>query len=1341
MNARDYVLLYINGKRHQVRGPLVFKSLAHFLREDLQLTGTKLVCEEGDCGSCTVLMARLYQDDRSGHKKPAYKPINACIMPMRLADLTSIVTVEGLSTIDDRGQRCLSPVQEALVKHHGSQCGFCTPGFVCAITGLYESKTSPTIQEIKNSCTGNLCRCTGYEGIIEAAQNVDLSRYTKVQDRYMSPAMLADGKLAAALPVRISTTRQEFHRPVSVEEALAILHAHPDGKIYGGATDLGVLLNKRPEKMSPQGVSHSISHSISLAGIAAFSEIREIPGNFPANIPGNIQPGRILEVGALVTIDEFEKSLVQKIPELSRYLHLFASPQIKNIGTVVGNIANGSPIGDTMPPLLALDARLLVVSYEHPQGREIPLKDFYLGYKQRDLKPGELISKLLIPLPEGIDSDQQLFFRAFKISKRKDLDISSVTAAFRLKVSGDRSPAPKITKARIALGGVAATPVRIEGLEAKLLGLTIEQAVTAITYDDLVSVVKPISDLRGQAAYRTEMVGRLLQRFWTDITSPTALSPASPPLRQTPVSLQTQDRPLAAHPSHDSARSHTAGTSVYLEDQAPVQGEVYVALVPSPVAHGILLDLNFDEALQVEGVIADFTAQDLPAGFHNRWGAIVDDQPVLAHKELNYLGEPVALIAATTKQAAREAARLVKVKVQALPPVLTIEGAKAAQSFFLPEPLVMATGDCEAGFLAADHVLEGCFINKGQDHFYLESQSCIVYPGEDDDLMIHSSTQHPSEVQHQVAHFLGIPLHKVVCTVKRMGGAFGGKESQATHFAALAALVAFKLKRVARLHLTKDEDMEWTGKRHGFSSPWKVGFTKSGQIIALKASLFSDGGAYLDLSQPVMQRAMLHIDNAYYIPNLMVEGQICRTHQPPNTAFRGFGGPQGVALIESVIEEIAFCLKMDPLDVRMTNLYGTETRNTTHYGQTVSPHALEELFSLLVHDCAYRQRQQEIARHNQTNRSILRSLSLTPVKFGISFTVKHLNQGNALINIQRDGSIQVSTGATEMGQGVQTKLSQIVAQVFGISTDLVRIMPTSTEKNHNTSATAASAGTDINGFAALNAANQIKKRLMALAAYLLTTSPRPNPWTVTKDFDGDVWLQQTEILDRVIFHDGWVCLDHPSGETKQQNKIKFCELTESAYLFRVPLGAYGTYETPGIYFDRQKGRGHPFYYFTCGVAASEVSIDRTSGEVKVLRTDILMDLGRPINPAIDRGQVVGAFVQGLGWVCIEDLIVGEDGRVLTHSPTTYKIPNIHDIPRVLNVGFLQKPRGGASIRGSKAVGEPPLLLALSVFTAIKQALQQHSQERVPLPLPATQEQILPYLSPRVSSSEVKCPGT
>jgi xanthine dehydrogenase large subunit len=726
---------------------------------------------------------------------------------------------------------------------------------------------------------------------------------------------------------------------------------------------------------------------------------------------------------------------------------------------------------------------------------------------------------------------------------------------------------------------------------------------------------------------------------------------------------------------HDSARGHVTGESMYIDDLPPLADELLVDFVWSPYARARIKSVDLSEARRLPGIAGLYTHADLS---HNRFGPIAKDEPLLAEDEVFYRGQLIVVIAAESQAAAKAAKQAIRVEYEELPPILTIEEAIAANSF-LGETRYIRRGDADMVMATAEHVLEGVFENQGQDHFYLESQAALVHPGEHDSLTVHSSTQHPTEVQEVIAHLLGIDMSRVVVNTKRMGGAFGGKESQATHPAAMAALVAIRTKRSARVAYDKDTDMHITGKRHPFRNRWQAGFNRSGELVALKVDLYSDGGAYEDLSAAVMARAMTHAENAYYIPNIEIRGTVCRTNNPPNTAFRGFGGPQGVSNIENILEEIAAFLKKDALDVRRANCYGVDTRNTTPYEQVVANNTLPRLFSELEERCDYRARMAAVREFNASSQTHLKGLALTAVKFGISFNTKFLNQANALVNIYLDGSVQVSTGATEMGQGVNTKIGQLVADELRIPVERVAVMITSTEKNNNTSASAASSAADLNGSAAVDAARRIRERLDELESRL---GPQ------------DSW----ELLVKLAYHE------------------------------RVSLGERGFYATPRLDWDWTSGRGSPFLYFTMGVACSEVLIDRFTGDLKVLRSDVLMDIGKPINPGIDRGQLVGAFIQGMGWVTTEELRYDEKGVLLSHSPTTYKIPNIHDVPEVFNMDWIDV-ENPINVRGSKAVGEPPLLMAISIWCAVKNALQYVANgDLARLRLPATNEEILMRLT-------------
>jgi xanthine dehydrogenase large subunit len=751
---------------------------------------------------------------------------------------------------------------------------------------------------------------------------------------------------------------------------------------------------------------------------------------------------------------------------------------------------------------------------------------------------------------------------------------------------------------------------------------------------------------------------------------------------------------------HDSARGHVSGESIYIDDMPFQKNELVCDFVGSPVAHGRIRGIDISKAQQIPGVVAVLTHKDI--GGVNRFGAIFQDEPLLCDDHALFIGEPIVIIAAENYKALKAAKKAVKLDIEELPPILTIDDAIAAKSF-LDKPYQVKRGDVDAELKKSPHVLEGTVYIGGQDHFYLESHVALAYPGEFNQLVIHSSTQNPTEVQHAAATVLGLQANQVVCITKRMGGGFGGKESQATHPALMVGLVALKTKRPARITYTKDDDMKFTGKRHRFQNNYTVGFDDNGAIKALRLHLYADGGSSNDLSIAVLGRALTHADNAYFIANADFLGKICKTHLPSNTAFRGFGGPQGIATIENIIEEIAAYLHKDALDIRMINCYGLEDRNTTPYGQIVANNTLPRLFNELAESSQYRRRLEDVRQFNSTSVTHLKGLSLTAVKFGISFTNKFLNQASALVNVYMDGTVQVSTGATEMGQGVYTNIKMLVADELSIDPDWVISMPTSTEKNNNASPTAASAATDLNGSAAVIAASKIKQNMAECAA----------AYFASKEIGIGAYP------DRIIFDNGSIY-----DERRPDNKLSFKELVGMCYRDRRSLGERGYYATQGIDFDWSIGQGAPFLYFTNGVAVAEVLIDRFTGDLKIERLDVLMDVGKSINPGINMGQVIGGMIQGVGWCTTEKLVYSDKGALLSYSPTTYKIPNIQDIPDQFYVNFIDNDNK-VNVRGTKAVGEPPLVLGLCVWCAVKHALSFVSGDEIPrLALPATNEEIL-----------------
>lgn len=756
---------------------------------------------------------------------------------------------------------------------------------------------------------------------------------------------------------------------------------------------------------------------------------------------------------------------------------------------------------------------------------------------------------------------------------------------------------------------------------------------------------------------------------------------------------------------HDSAVGHVTGAAPYIDDLPRRVDELHVGFVGSPVASGTITSLETEQAAALDGVVAVFTYQDV--GKHNVFGPLFCDEPFLAAEEVLYVGQPVVLIAAENERVLTKAKSLVIFDVKETAPVLTLQQAIANENFIGPKRQI-ACGDTETAISGATHQLSGEFHSGGQEQFYLESQAAVAFPGEQGQLVVHSSTQNTTEIQTMVAEVLELQMHQVVCICKRMGGAFGGKETQAVIPALMAALVASKTGRAARVIYDKDTDMCVTGKRHPYLCRWRVGFEADGRIVGLECDFFSDGGAAADLSTSVMERTLLHADNAYFIEHAKFTGQVCRTNFPPNTAFRGFGGPQAVASTENIIQRIAEYLKVDALDVRLNNAYGTDDRNVTPYGQLLTGNHLTEIMQTLEKTSQYRERQRLLATQNETDSLWLRGLAMTPVKFGISFTSKFLNQANALVNVYTDGTVQVSTGGTEMGQGLNTKIRQLVADEFGIDWQHVIVMPTSTEKNNNTSPTAASAGTDLNGAAALDACRQIKGRLADFAAGLFASAEDgliPSP-------------------DHVCFEGGEVYDSRKPNET-----ISFAELTLKARFERVDIGARGFYKTPGVDFNRETGKGNPFLYFTQGAAVAEAKIDRFTGDVTVPRVDLLMDIGKSINPGVDLGQITGGFIQGMGWATAECLVYDAAGRLLSHSPTTYKIPAITDVPIDFRCELFPNEDNLHCVRRSKAVGEPPLLLGVAAWAAVKHALSQlPSDVDSNLKLPATGEEVLRYLT-------------
>ncbi len=739
---------------------------------------------------------------------------------------------------------------------------------------------------------------------------------------------------------------------------------------------------------------------------------------------------------------------------------------------------------------------------------------------------------------------------------------------------------------------------------------------------------------------------------------------------------------------HESAQGHVTGTALYTDD---LVGRFPHALhawpVLAPHAHALVRTLDSDPAFSEPGVVTVLTAADVPG--EGDTGPNRHDEPLFP-TEVMFHGQPVAWVLGNTLEAARRGAERVTVAYDVLPAVHTIEEAIAAGSF-LNDTARLARGDMSALATSALR-LDGAITIGGQEHFYLETHSAIAWRDESGGIGLHASTQHPAETQEVVARVLGVARHQVTVACLRMGGAFGGKETQANTWAAIAALGAHKTGRPVRVRLTRALDMALTGKRHPYLARYSAGFAMDGRMQALRLELYSDGGWSLDLSDPIMWRSLFHCDNAYLLPAVEVSGRVCRTHKTSQTAFRGFGGPQAMLVVEDIMSRAATHLGIPADALRARNFY--RDGDTTHYGQTVDEAArMTTIWSTLKETSAFDARRAEAARFNASSPHRKRGIAITPVKFGISFTATFYNQGAALVHVYRDGSVQVHHGGTEMGQGLFTKVQQIASDGLGVSLDRVRLMPTRTDTVANTSATAASSGTDLNGAAVAVACSAIRDRLIPVAARML----------------------DCDAAD-VCFDDNLV---RASGRT-----IAFASVCETAYKERLSLSAQGFYRTPDIHFDATTGRGRPFAYFVWGAAVSEVEVDGFTGQYRLLRTDILEDVGDSLSPVVDRGQIEGGFMQGVGWLTLEELLWDATGRLATAGASTYKLPSWSEVPDVFNVAFLERATAPGVILGSKAVGEPPLMLAISVREAIRNAVSAFGPAAdVQLTSPATSEQV------------------
>ena len=1285
----------LNGRSVRVADVSPNTTLLDYLRGS-GLTGSKEGCAEGDCGACSIALI-----ERGSDGKPTYRAVNSCIMPVRLVAGRDVVSVEGVCNSALRTPHSalsgLHPVQRTMAEGFGSQCGYCTPGFICSLFEGYYRDDLHTHADLDEQLAGNLCRCTGYRPIrdaaVEAFQCGVRSAECGIKDEFAERLNKSDAKLGVA---EYEFAGEKFLRPITLADLLRLKNENPDARLIAGATELGLDITKRYKKFPTL---------ISTEAVAELKEIKSTATEW--------------HIGATVTLTEIEDRLAEEFSAFGAMLRVFGSRQIRNRATMGGNIVTASPIGDSAPCLLALDAKVVLTKLPDAETirplpgvrasvaqnnslteRTIPIADFFVSYRKTALQPGEVLKTIIIP--RGVSQPGLTRkFSWFKVSKRREMDISTVAGAFVVDLDSQNI----VRHVRLGYGGVAAMPSRAKQTEAALLGKVWSAETIASALPILKMEFAPISDVRGTAEYRSGLIVSLLEKFECStrvsrVGSGVAPEPSSDKLVGRNFRRDAENHPPEAGATvpHESAHKHVTGEAIYVDDQTPGMLEVWP--VCSPHARAKILKRDATAARQMLGIKAVLLAEDIPGV--NDVG-MKHDEPLLAMNEVLFHSQLVALVVGDSQEACRAAAEKVVVEYEPLPPILTLTDAVARGSFH-NDPNFIRRGDVAKELPAAPQILEGEFELGGQEHFYLETNAAWAERGEDGSVFVASSTQHPSEVQAVVAHLLHLPANKVVVQMPRMGGGFGGKETQAATPAALAALASFHTGRPVRVRFNRDQDMMLTGHRHPFLAKFKIGFDENGLLQAAQIHLTSNGGWSQDLSQAVTDRALFHLDNCYYIPAVEFRGQVAKTNLSSNTAFRGFGGPQGMLVIEEIMDRVARRLGIAPEMVRERNLYhGTDATNTTHYGQIIEDNRIQTIWHELKNTSGLETRREEIAAWNATHPHRKRGIAMTPVKFGISFTVTHLNQAGALVLIYQDGTVQLNHGGTEMGQGLHTNVAMIASQTLGVKLTDIRVMPTSTDKVPNTSATAASAGTDLNGAAVKNACEILCGRLLPIALALLKEKLGSEPK-----------------LENISFTNGEVF-----DSIAPQTRLTFAQLVQKAYFSRVSLSATGYYATPGIHWDRVAGRGKPFHYFAYGAAVTEVEVDGFTGMQQVTRVDILQDVGDSVNEGVNRGQIEGGFVQGMGWLTAEELLWNDKGVLLTHSPDTYKIPSIGDAPKVFNVNFLKNATQKTVVHGSKAVGEPPFMLAISVREATRDAVAAFGSGKgeVALASPATCEAI------------------
>ncbi|KAF3052786.1 hypothetical protein E8E11_011523 [Didymella keratinophila] len=1291
----DTLRFYLNGTKVTLDNADPEVTVLEYLR-GIGLTGTKLGCAEGGCGACTVVVSQLNPTT----KKIYHASVNACLAPLVSVDGKHVITVEGIGNV-----KRPHPAQERIAKGNGSQCGFCTPGIVMSLYALLRNTDAPTEHDVEEAFDGNLCRCTGYRPILDAAQSFSvktgcgkakanggggccmekngadgangggccksngvngddqpIKRFTppgfieyKPDTELIFPPQLHKHEFR---PLAFGNKRKRWYRPTTLQQLLEIKNAHPSAKLIGGSTETQI-------EIKFKGMNYSAS-----VFVGDIPELRQFSFNDDhLEIGGNVvltDLERICEDA----VEHYGKERGQPFATILKQIRYFAGRQIRNVGTPAGNLATASPISDLNPVFVATNATLVAKSLK--ETTEIPMSTFFKGYRQTALPPDAIIAGLRIPVAQ----EKGEYIRAYKQSKRKDDDIAIVNAALRVKLDNEDI----VQDVCLVYGGMAPTTIVAKKATEFLQG---RKFTDLQTLEGVMAKLEEDFDLRfgvpgGMATYRKTLALGFFYKFYHEVL-------AGLDAKETEIDTQAigeierdissgwkdgkaaeayKQSEVGQSKNHAAALQQTTGEAQYTDDIPLQRNELYGCLVLSTKAHAKLLSVDAEAALDLPGVAAYVDHKDLATPESNWWGAPSCDETFFAVDEVFTAGQPIGMILADTAKHAEQAARAVKIEYEELPAIFTIEEAIQQESFFQHFRHIKR-GDVDKAFEEADHVFTGTARMGGQEHFYLETQACLAVPKpEFGEMEIFSSTQNPAETQAYVSKVLGVSANKINARVKRMGGGFGGKETRSIQLAGIVAVAANKVRKPVRCMLNRDEDILTSGQRHPFLARWKVAVNKDGKLQALDADVFNNGGWSQDLSGAVVERALSHIDGCYSIPNVHVRGRVAKTNTVSNTAFRGFGGPQGMFICETFMEEIADHLNIPAEKLREINFYSPSSNMTTHFNQEIADWYVPLMYQQVQDESEYARRRAEIDEFNKSHKWNKRGLALIPTKFGISFTALFLNQAGALVHIYHDGSVLVAHGGTEMGQGLHTKMTQIAAEALQVPLESVFISDTATNTVANSSSTAASASSDLNGYAIYNACEQLNQRLAPYREKL-------GPGATMKD------------------------------------------IAHMAYFDRCNLSAQGFYKTPDIGYVWGANTGQMFFYFTQGVAAAEVEIDTLTGDWTTRRADIKMDVGRSINPAIDYGQIEGAFVQGQGLFTTEEsLWQRSTGQIATRGPGNYKIPGFRDIPQVFNVSLLKDVNWEnlRTIQRSRGVGEPPLFMGSCVFFAIRDALKAARKE-------------------------------